>query len=517
MDAGIAGHVATTGETLNIANAYGDPRFNQEIDTKTGFKTKSILCMPIFNSHKVVIGVAQLLNKQDGVFSSQDEHLFDAFGVYCGLSLTAVGLYEDLQKADAKNHVTMDVLSFHACASEEDATRMSKITVPTSNRFGLLSLEMDVKALSKEDTAVACLRMFADMGFIHTFKIPYQSLCRWILSVQNNYREVAYHNWHHAFNVTQAMYAILMKAELNQHLSPLERLGLIISCMCHDLDHRGTNNTFEGLKKSNLATLYGTSTLERHHFDMCLLILSTEGNNILVNLGVNDYRSIITIMENAILATDISVYLKTRSTYHDLVAEHKFDWDNTDHRTLLCSMLMTSSDLSSILRPWEIQQRVAETVYTEFHQQGDEEREMGHKPGELHDKNNAQKLPKMQLGFIDFICKPIYVSLALQFPEIQEYVDALMTNRNHWDLMQKSGVYKMSVKGPPPTTVRKRATVASSCSCNSAILRLNLEESNDTLCPLVSALPERMAGAPPTLPKRRITKMKTKPAICTIM
>jgi len=464
-----------------------------------------------------VIGVAQLLNKQDGPFTIQDEHLFDAFGVYCGLSLTAVGMYEDLQKSDAKNHVTMDVLSFHACASEEEANQMSKINVPTANRFGLLSLDMDVKALSKKDTAVACLRMFADMGFIHTFKIPYQSLCRWILSVQNNYREVAYHNWHHAFNVTQAMYAILMKAELNQHLSPLERLGLIISCMCHDLDHRGTNNTFEGLKKSNLAALYGTSTLERHHFDMCLLILSTEGNNILVNLGVNDYRLIITYMERAILATDISVYLKTRSTYHTLVAEHKFDWDNTDHRTLLRSMLMTSSDLSSIIRPWEIQQRVAETVYTEFHAQGDEEREMGHKPGELHDKSNAQKLPKMQLGFIDFICKPIYVSLALQFPELQEYLDELMTNRNHWDLMHKNGVYKMSVKGPPPTTLRKRATMASSCSCNSAIMHLNLEESNDTICPLASAPPKSMAGAPPTLPKRRITKTKTKTAICTIM
>ena len=179
-----------------------------------------------------MIGVAQLLNKQDGPFTIQDEHLFDAFGVYCGLSLTAVGMYEDLQKSDAKNHVTMDVLSFHACASEEEANQMSKINVPTANRFGLLSLDMDVKALSKKDTAVACLRMFADMGFIHTFKIPYQSLCRWILSVQNNYREVAYHNWHHAFNVTQAMYAILMKADLKMHLSPLERMGLIISCTC---------------------------------------------------------------------------------------------------------------------------------------------------------------------------------------------------------------------------------------------------------------------------------------------
>lgn len=50
MRLGIAGHVATTGETLNIPEAYNDPRFNKEIDLKTGYRTKSILCMPLRNN-----------------------------------------------------------------------------------------------------------------------------------------------------------------------------------------------------------------------------------------------------------------------------------------------------------------------------------------------------------------------------------------------------------------------------------------------------------------------------------
>lgn len=48
MDRGIAGHVASTGEGLNIEDAYEDNRFNPEIDSKTGYTTKTILCMPIF-------------------------------------------------------------------------------------------------------------------------------------------------------------------------------------------------------------------------------------------------------------------------------------------------------------------------------------------------------------------------------------------------------------------------------------------------------------------------------------
>src|ERR671928_894496 len=63
---GIAGHVAATGETLNIPDAYDDPRFNQEVDRRTGYRTRSILCMPVINKTGRCIGVTQVLNKFDG-------------------------------------------------------------------------------------------------------------------------------------------------------------------------------------------------------------------------------------------------------------------------------------------------------------------------------------------------------------------------------------------------------------------------------------------------------------------
>ena len=56
--------------------------------------------------------------------------------------------------------------------------------------------------------------------------------------------------------------------------------GLLVACLCHDLDHRGTNNAFQSKVESPLAILYSTSTMEHHHFDQCVMILSSEGNNI---------------------------------------------------------------------------------------------------------------------------------------------------------------------------------------------------------------------------------------------
>lgn len=63
-------------------------------------------------------------------------------------------------------------------------------------------------------------------------------------------------------------------------MSDLEILGLLVACLCHDLDHRGTNNAFQMKTDSPLAVLYSTSTMEHHHFDQCVMILNTDSNNI---------------------------------------------------------------------------------------------------------------------------------------------------------------------------------------------------------------------------------------------
>ena len=72
---GLAGYVAKTGEVLNIKDAYADPRFNPEIDRRTGYKTNNILCMPMRNRQMDIIGVFQVLNKADGAFEKSDEDL----------------------------------------------------------------------------------------------------------------------------------------------------------------------------------------------------------------------------------------------------------------------------------------------------------------------------------------------------------------------------------------------------------------------------------------------------------
>ncbi|TFI55264.1 adenylate/guanylate cyclase domain-containing protein [Mastigocladus laminosus UU774] len=93
---GIVGYVAATGEALNIADAYKDPRFDPTTDRKTGYKTSNILCLPVFNSANELIGVTQLINKHQGSFSASDEEFMRAFNIQAGIALENARLFENV-------------------------------------------------------------------------------------------------------------------------------------------------------------------------------------------------------------------------------------------------------------------------------------------------------------------------------------------------------------------------------------------------------------------------------------
>ncbi|MBD2562594.1 MULTISPECIES: GAF domain-containing protein [Nostoc] len=96
VNRGIAGYVASTGEALNISDAYKDPRFDPTTDRKTGYVTRNILCLPVFNSANELIGVTQLINKQQNSFSASDEEFMRAFNIQAGVALENARLFENV-------------------------------------------------------------------------------------------------------------------------------------------------------------------------------------------------------------------------------------------------------------------------------------------------------------------------------------------------------------------------------------------------------------------------------------
>ncbi|XP_036668714.3 dual 3',5'-cyclic-AMP and -GMP phosphodiesterase 11 isoform X3 [Drosophila suzukii] len=434
INIGITGHVATTGETVNVPNAYEDDRFDASVDENSCFKHRSILCMAIKNSLGQIIGVIQLINKFNELdFTKNDENFVEAFAIFCGMGIHNTHMYEKAIVAMAKQSVTLEVLSYHASATMDEAHRLRRLRVPSAVHFRLHDFKFDDIHFEDDDTLKACLRMFLDLDFVERFHIDYEVLCRWLLSVKKNYRNVTYHNWRHAFNVAQMMFAILTTTQWWKIFGEIECLALIIGCLCHDLDHRGTNNSFQIKASSPLAQLYSTSTMEHHHFDQCLMILNSPGNQILANLSSDDYCRVIRVLEDAILSTDLAVYFKKRGPFLESVDQPVSHWVAEEPRALLRAMSMTVCDLSAITKPWEIEKRVADLVSSEFFEQGDmEKQELNITPIDIMNREKEDELPMMQVNFIDSICLPIYEAFATLSDKLEPLVEGVRDNRGHW-------------------------------------------------------------------------------------
>lgn len=98
LNEGIAGYVATTGKVLNIKDAYKDSRFDRAVDKKTGYRTKTILCVPMNNHKGEMIGVIEVLNKKRGYFTQYDESLLTALASQAAVAIENAKLYEDQEK-----------------------------------------------------------------------------------------------------------------------------------------------------------------------------------------------------------------------------------------------------------------------------------------------------------------------------------------------------------------------------------------------------------------------------------
>jgi len=97
---GIAGHVAATGETINVPRTSNDPRFFEGIDRRTGYRTHSVLSVPIRDREGGVMGVLQVLNKRSGSFDRADEQLLHSLAAEAAAALEATSLGPALRAFD---------------------------------------------------------------------------------------------------------------------------------------------------------------------------------------------------------------------------------------------------------------------------------------------------------------------------------------------------------------------------------------------------------------------------------
>ncbi|MBW1872005.1 MAG: GAF domain-containing protein [Deltaproteobacteria bacterium] len=123
---GISGWVAECGKAVNIKDAYQDARFNPEVDKVSGYRTKSLLCVPLRGKRGNILGVVQSLNKRGGYFTTEDERLLKAISSQVSVAIENAQLVlsilaKNIELLEAQEQLARKVEELDALYSLEQA------------------------------------------------------------------------------------------------------------------------------------------------------------------------------------------------------------------------------------------------------------------------------------------------------------------------------------------------------------------------------------------------------------
>ncbi|VDM81901.1 unnamed protein product, partial [Strongylus vulgaris] len=369
-----------------------------------------------------VIGVVQMVNKHEGVFTKADEDSFEVFAVYCGLALHHAKLYDKIRRSEQKYRVALEVLAYHSVCNKDEVAKLQKMEIKerveeletwkyrvalevlayhsVCNKDEVAKLQkMEIKErveeletwvfarylrlpkdltetfrfefnylrMSELEKPLYAISMFRTL-FQDQFRYDRDDLIRFVLTVRKNYRRVAYHNWAHGWSVAHAMFVLLMHTSrdiFNTH----EALALYVSCLCHDLDHRGKNNAYMKTMMTPLASIYTTSVMEHHHFNQTVTILQQDGHNILKSMTSSEYKQALSLIKHCILATDLALFFTNKAELNKIIDSGNYDIHHEHHRRLTQAILMTGCDLIASAKPWYIQTETVKVIFEEFYEQ----------------------------------------------------------------------------------------------------------------------------------------------------
>uniref|UniRef100_A0A8C5AJC1 Phosphodiesterase n=1 Tax=Gadus morhua TaxID=8049 RepID=A0A8C5AJC1_GADMO len=426
---------------------------------------------------------------------------------FLGWSVLNTDTYDKMNKLENRKDIFADMVMYHIkcrkdeiqrvlntrerwgkepdeCEEEELQEILTEI-LPNTKKSEILEFHFCDFEHSELDLVKCGIKMYYELKVVDKFHVPREVLVRFMYSLSKGYRSITYHNWRHGFNVGQTMFTLLMTGDLKRYYTDLECMAMVTAGFCHDIDHRGTNNLYQMKSGNPLAKLHGTSILERHHLDTGKTLLRDETLNIYQNLNRRQHDLVIHLMDIAIIATDLALYFKKRTMFQKIVDQSKTyeswnDWTKymmleTTRKEIVMAMMMTACDLSAIAKPWEIQSKVALSVAAEFWEQGDLERTvLEQNPIPMMDRTKSADLPKMQCGFIDFVCAFVYKEFSRFHVEITPMLERLLNNRKEWNALKEVHEAKLAVIEEANKAKEEAAQKGSAAKQGGSSLRLTM-------------------------------------------
>lgn len=422
---GVVGYVAQHNKLVNIPDAYKDKRFHSGVDQATGYRTRSILAAPVMDNRNKVIGVVEMINKDQlyngGTFTKEDEKLTTAFATFAGIAFDKKAQH----KVGGEGQTLAILLSNMMTAEESNSFNpphqivlsQEKLQEFQTNRF-------DVEQLKTLDGFRLIISFFFDLGFSRAFKINNAKLIRFLLAVHDLHCDATYHSWNRAIESTQFIYYLITTTELPSIFSNLECFALFIAAICHDLHHYNVED--KSRSEIALSVLYrNRPVLEMHHCEQCINVISKPEQNIFENIDPEQQVQLWQNIISLILATDMAQHFDLVQKFRSLVFPTiMLNMNSPQHKLLLSQIILKCCDACSCCRLFPIHERWAKTVTDLCHK-------IDHSEVDTTEKE-ALVMAQNQVGFVLVVAQPLFEVLVQALPEARTALDQLKGNLDEW-------------------------------------------------------------------------------------
>ncbi|CAF1049883.1 unnamed protein product [Rotaria sordida] len=284
---------------------------------------------------------------------------------------------------------------------------------------------------------VITYRIFQERSLLRTYNIEPHTLISYLLTLEDHYQSVPYHNKAHGADVCQSMHVLLNASALDGVFTELEIMSAIFASAVHDVDHPGVTNQFLINTRSDLALMYNDeSVLENHHLAVAFKLLQADERNIFSHLTAKQIKTLRKMVIDMVLATDMSKHMQLLADLKTMVESKKVTGNNIimlesyDDRIQVLQNMIHCADLSNPTKPLDIYIKWTDRIMEEFWRQGDKERDLGLEVSPMCDKRVAS-VEKHQVGFIEFIVHPLWETWAdLVYPDASAILETLEQNRD---------------------------------------------------------------------------------------
>lgn len=275
------------------------------------------------------------------------------------------------------------------------------------------------------------LYLFEHYGLIRRFNIKISVLRNFLNVIESGYLNNPYHNKLHVTDVLQTLHYLIRQGDMKCFLSDLDIFSLIVSAIVHDYAHPGVNNAFEIRAKSENALLYNDqSVLENYHLTNTFRLMKQPPFNIFAEMDQDEARTVRANVIQTVLSTDVSRHFAVISQVRASILK-KFNKGKQEDVGTLCKLLLKCADVSNPTKPRRFAQKWADMITNEFYLQGDKERSHAWNVSPFMDRTHPNKA-QCQVGFIQYIVRPLFDSLAQFEPSCMSLVEQMNANESYW-------------------------------------------------------------------------------------